>query len=728
MHTPRQSAVRLLQLMMLASIALPAAFFVFATWLNYRYTHAVADERIDRSLDILSEHSLKVFQTVERTMAEVDEVVRGLSDDQIRAQEKSLHERLAAIVAAVPQLHAVRLVDRNAQRLVTSLAYPASSDRLLAGRSFFRVEAQGDVGTYVSEVMQPLGLRRGTTHFFVLSRRRPSADGTFNGITAVGVRPDYFQQFYARLGRGPGRYYAMMRSDGAVLARHPRDANTPLQLDLTRSIFAKMRAHDPLSGLYTTMSPLDGVDRRLGYRKLPGFPIYVFAGIETSAIAGEWQDQALRHLYFGVPATLAMFLLLLLALRRTRRLHDEAERREAAEDALRHAQRLEAIGQLTGGIAHDFNNLMMVVSGNVQRMRRRMPAGEKEKYARYLDTIATASHRGENLTRQLLTFSRRQTLLPEVIDLKKWLPELRDLLSRSLRGDIQIDVAVPEADCAVKVDQNELELALLNLAVNARDAMRHGGTLSIAAHAVELADEVGQEGLRGDFVCIRVADTGAGIPTDVLPRVFEPYFTTKDVGSGTGLGLSQVYGFAKQSGGAATISSTPGAGTAVALYLPRSHEVAAKTSPPVSRTTAPPSVAELPESRKVLLVEDNADVADVCMSYFQQIGYEVRRCQTGQEALEALENDSGFELVFSDILMPGLMNGLDLARLVRERFPQLSVVLTTGYSESAQVAVRAGFVVLQKPFDISAFDRAVSKALGGTDEERAAEQLGAMTG
>jgi two-component system NtrC family sensor kinase len=570
--------------------------------------------------------------------------------------------------------------------------------------------------------MQPLGLRRGTTHFFVLSRRRPEADGMFNGVTVVAVRPDYFQQFYARLARLPGRYYSMMRSDGALLARYPYDANTPLQLDLTASIFEKMRAHNPLSGLYTAVSQLDGVDRRLGYRNLPGFPIYVLAGIETSAIAGEWRDQVLRHLYFGIPATLAMFLLLLLALRRTRRLHDEAERREAAEDALRHAQRLEAIGQLTGGVAHDFNNLMMIVSGNVQRMRRRMLGSEKEKYARYLDTIASVSQRGENLTRQLLTFSRRQTLMPEVIDLTKWLPELTDLLGRSLRGDIEIDVAVPEADCAVKVDQNELELALLNLAVNARDAMPHGGTLSIAARAVELTDEAGQEGLRGDFVCIRVADTGAGIPADALPRVFEPYFTTKDVSSGTGLGLSQVYGFAKQSGGAATISSIPGAGTAVALYLPRSHEVSVNTSPPVSRSTAPPSAANLPETRKVLLVEDNADVADVCMSYFQQIGYEVRRCQSGQEALKALENDSGFELVFSDILMPGLMNGLDLATVVRDRFPELSVVLTTGYSEGAQVAVRAGFIVLQKPFDISALDQAISKAFGGNDEERPAKQ------
>ncbi len=258
------------------------------------------------------------------------------------------------------------------------------------------------------------------------------------------------------------------------------------------------------------------------------------------------------------------------ALQRTRRLHDEAERREAAEAALRQAQRLEAIGQLTGGVAHDFNNLLMIVSGSAQRLRRDVT---DEKQLRLLDMIANATQRGESLTRQLLAFSRRQTLQPSAIDLSERLPKVKDMLSRSLRGDIEIRVVVPDRHCTVKVDPSELELALLNLAFNARDAMPSGGTLIITAKPVVLRGKAAEEGLHGEFVAVRVADTGAGIPPDVLSRVFEPFFTTKEEGKGTGLGLSQVYGFARQSGGTATITSTVGRGTAVTLFLPRTWEV-----------------------------------------------------------------------------------------------------------------------------------------------------------
>jgi two-component system NtrC family sensor kinase len=244
-----------------------------------------------------------------------------------------------------------------------------------------------------------------------------------------------------------------------------------------------------------------------------------------------------------------------------------------AEGALHQAQQLQAIGQLTGGVAHDFNNLLMVVSGSVQRLRRHL---KDDKHLQLLDAIAKATERGESLTRQLLTFSRRQTLQPSVIDLAERLPEIKDMLSRSLRGDIEIRVGVPRRPCTVKVDPSELELALLNLAVNARDAMPSGGTLTISAKPVVLRGKAGEEGLTGEFIAIRFADTGTGIAADVLPRVFEPFFTTKDVGKGTGLGLSQVYGFARQSGGAATIASSARRGTVVTLFLPRTWETPAR--------------------------------------------------------------------------------------------------------------------------------------------------------
>jgi two-component system, NtrC family, sensor kinase len=407
------------------------------------------------------------------------------------------------------------------------------------------------------------------------------------------------------------------------------------------------------------------------------------------------------HLIFGLPATLLLLVIIGIALRRTRRLHDEAERREAAESALRQAQRLEAIGQLTGGVAHDFNNLLMIVSGSVHRLRRELTS---EQHVRLLDMIMNATNRGESLTRQLLAFSRRQMLNPAVIDLTQRLPELKEMLSRSLRGDIATEVIVPEGTCAVKVDPSEFELALLNLAVNARDAMPHGGSLTITAMPQVLKGGAQAEGLAGEFVAIRIADTGVGIPAETLPHVFEPFFTTKEVGRGTGLGLSQVYGFAKQSGGTVAVASTVGQGTVITLYLPRTHEVPAATV-----GQAKPQ-AETPGAGKALLVEDNAEVAEVAAAYLRQLGYTVKRAANGREALEVLASDCGIDLVFSDILMPGGMNGLDLGLTIRRHYPGIPVLLVTGYSDSVRDAVQHGFSVLQKPFDIAELEKKVREA------------------
>jgi two-component system, NtrC family, sensor kinase len=318
--------------------------------------------------------------------------------------------------------------------------------------------------------------------------------------------------------------------------------------------------------------------------------------------------------------------------------------------------------------------------------------------------ISNATSRGETLTRQLLAFSRRQMLTPSVIDLAQRLPAFREMLDRSLRGDIATAVAVAGEGCAVKVDPSEFELALLNLAVNARDAMPNGGSLDITAKPVVLDGNAAAEGLQGEFVAIRVADTGNGISPDVLPHVFEPFFTTKDVGKGTGLGLSQVYGFAKQSGGTATVTSIVGRGTVVMLYLPRTREPPAVAAPHPEPESAPARAGN------VLLVEDNPEVAEVGTAYLQQLGYMVKQVASAHEALELLGNDPKIDLVFADILMPGGMTGLELGRAIRQRYHGMPVLLATGYSDSARDAVQQGFVVLQKPFDLAALEQGLRDA------------------
>ncbi len=374
--------------------------------------------------------------------------------------------------------------------------------------------------------------------------------------------------------------------------------------------------------------------------------------------------------------------------------------RKRAEDALRRSQRLEAMGQLTGGVAHDFNNLLMVIAGAADRLGRSV---RDEKTTRALEMIATAVKRGKDLTSHLLSFARQQTFETTVLDLMEMLPKFEEMLKRSLRGDIEIRTIMEGGPCRVQVDQGELELALLNLGVNARDAMPDGGILSLAIRRVELSGGDHIDGLRGAFVAIELADTGIGIPAEALTRVFDPFFTTKEPGKGTGLGLSQVYGFAKQSGGMATIHSEPGHGTKITVYLP------ATDAPAQIQQTPAPIDGGAPRLGKgaALLVEDNKEVAAILSEYLEQLGFAVDHAWNGSEALHSLRSRGSYNLVVTDILMPGSVTGLELARIVRENYSDALILLTTGYSARAQEAVVEGFSVLQKPYNLQALSEAI---------------------
>jgi two-component system, NtrC family, sensor kinase len=373
--------------------------------------------------------------------------------------------------------------------------------------------------------------------------------------------------------------------------------------------------------------------------------------------------------------------------------------RKRAEEALRQSQRMEAIGQLTGGVAHDFNNLLMVISGAAEKLKR---SGADKGASTPLDMIATAVKRGQKLTGHLLSFARRQTLEAAVIDFTEFLPNMGEMLKRSLRGDIEIKMVPPDCPCRVRVDPGELELALLNLGVNARDAMSDGGAVSLAVRRCRLSGQAEVDGLSGDFVVVELKDSGAGIAPDILPRVFDPFFTTKGAGKGTGLGLSQVYGFAKQSGGTAVIRSKLGQGTTVSIYLPATED-------PVQTDPKPTAVEVQARVGKgtALLVEDNEDVAGVSAAYLEQLGYTVDVALNGSDALRKIQNGRSYDLVFSDILMPGSVAGLELARLVRANRPNIPILLTTGYSSKAQEAVREGFSILPKPYDAGSLSKAI---------------------
>jgi signal transduction histidine kinase len=387
-------------------------------------------------------------------------------------------------------------------------------------------------------------------------------------------------------------------------------------------------------------------------------------------------------------------------------LQREMIERQHAENALHQSQQLEALGKLTGGVAHDFNNLLLILSTNLYLLREQLGGSESEPQ---LASMERAVARGESLTRHLLTFGRRQALQPRPIDLRSQMAKAAELLRRSLREDIEIRLDVPAATWPIDIDPSEFELAIINLALNARDAMPEGGVLSISARNETLGENgKAVEALEGDFVVIAVSDTGRGIPPAIVARVFEPFFTTKEVGKGTGLGLSQVYGFAKQSGGDAVVSSEEGRGTTVTLFLPR-----AKRAPAVSSGDVAPGAGAAAgggPKATVLLTEDNAEVAEVSAALLRGLGYAVRVATSAQQALDTLDAGETVDLVFSDVVMPGGMNGLDLARTLRARYPGLPVLLTTGYGTQQQVT-KSGFPLLLKPYRPKALAGAIETLL-----------------
>jgi signal transduction histidine kinase/CheY-like chemotaxis protein len=383
-------------------------------------------------------------------------------------------------------------------------------------------------------------------------------------------------------------------------------------------------------------------------------------------------------------------------------LHHQIEQRERAEEALRQSQKMEAMGQLTGGVAHDFNNLLMVASGALDLIERTQ---DSERRAMLRQGVRQALERGAGLTRQLLAFSRRSPLRSEVVDLGRQIEGMRLLLERSLREDIAVRFDIPPGLKPVELDPAQLEVAVLNIAVNARDAMPAGGQITLAARNLPGFSIDGEE---GDFVELSVTDTGEGMAPETVRRVFEPFFTTKPVGKGTGLGLSQVYGFSRASGGTVRIVSAPGQGASINLYFPASAKPLTQAPPPPTSTPAPP-----PPGR-VLLVEDDDAVAAAVSAMLTELGYQVVRATDAASALAILGHGSApIDLVFSDMVMPGAMDGAALAEMVLERRPGLPVVLTTGFSEAAEAAASKGLTVLPKPYRIEELGAVLAAARSG---------------
>jgi len=376
---------------------------------------------------------------------------------------------------------------------------------------------------------------------------------------------------------------------------------------------------------------------------------------------------------------------------RTRELEAEIGRREATQAALIQAQRMEAFGQLTGGVAHDFNNLLTIITGNLELLGE---AGDRDAARQLLKRAADAADMGAALTKRLLTFARRRRLMPQVLDLNDLVLGLMEILKRSIGEPITLTTILAGDLWKTRVDPSEVENAILNLAINARDAMPDGGALIVETRNVPAAALPFDGGGR-DFVLIAVADTGEGMSPEVLERAFEPFFSTKEPGRGTGLGLSTVYGFAEQSDGHAIIESAVGRGTTVKLFLPRSDEASDRAAQ--SSEAVPLSEA----SETVLVVEDNDEVRELTLQRVEGLGYVALEAESGPAAIRIMERGDPIDLVLTDIAMAGGMSGYDLARWIGERMPKIRVVLTTGYAAEEvrrDIAAHGGNPILRKPY------------------------------
>ena len=392
-----------------------------------------------------------------------------------------------------------------------------------------------------------------------------------------------------------------------------------------------------------------------------------------------------------------------------RQLIDQIRERESVESTLRQMQRLEAVGQLTSGVAHDFNNLLTVILGNLGFVEKGLDAaGLDGKLSQRLGYMRSAAERGAKLTDQLLSFSRRQRLEPKPLDLNETVVGMRDLLQSTMGGTTRIETRLQRSLWSAMVDPTQLELAVLNLAINARDAMQVGGSLTVATENVLLGPPLcPEEPPTGEYVCVGVSDTGTGMSEDVRAKVFEPFFTTKEIGKGSGLGLSQVLGFAKQSGGGVRIQSRLGEGTSVHIYLPKAEATAVKAVP---EATAKPST-ETFRGAAILLVDDDNEVREVTRAMLHDQGHRVLEAGSGGAALDILEREPGVELLILDFAMPG-MNGAEVARLAHAQWPHLPVLFVTGFVDRGGLAGVDEDHIIAKPFSPDELAEKVRLALG----------------
>jgi len=689
-----RDAIRPLQLLLAAAIATPVLLFCGAAWLNYRGTFADAQVNIRRLADVAAQQAQTVFQTDAFAADRIADHTATMTWEQI-AQSAELHEFLKQIKASLPQATEVRMIAPDGRIAATDARFPALG-MAAEPPPDFRVNRANSDALLISSVARDT--LDGQFEFIVA---RPKPDRTApGGLIEIVMNPAYFSKFYAALAEERDSGTSLMRDDGVLLARDP-PASGSVKFAAATPLMQAIQG-GPVFGSFIGGSAADGTERMYAYERVGDFPIYIVAGMDRANIVGAWARLMGSHLIYGIPVTLSLIAATMIALHRTRQAAAEVDRRAEVEEQYRQAQKMEAIGQLTGGVAHDFNNLLTVILGSLEQLQRLVTA---EPARRLIQAATRGAERGARLTQSLLSFARRQSLRPETVNLNRVIKEFGDLLRGAAGDRVQIQFLLSPTVDPCRVDPAQFQAALLNLVVNARDAMpEDGGRVSIETDSVTLGTGSGIGVAPGRYVRVTVNDTGSGMAPDVLERAFEPFYTTKEVGRGSGLGLSQVYGFVKQSGGHIELSSEPGVGTTVRLYLPRADDVPNERAETLARTAAA-------KAETVLVVEDDAELREMVADSLRSLGYRVLTADNAPAALALAEREPRVDLLFSDYSMPQGMLGDELARRARSLKPGLKVLLTSGYAVSEPQTGAADFSLLQKPYRPDELARAIRQAL-----------------
>jgi two-component system NtrC family sensor kinase len=579
---PQRRLVWTSRLLLVAAVAVPLLLLTLAAWQNFRLVQLEAKQRVTIEAGQLHEHALSAIETYALILAWIDDRIRGLDWDRIE-HDGELH-RFLSNLETLPQIGAVLVIDPRGQLRASGSPFPAAAADV-SNRDAFVAQRDRDAGIFIGRAHVDQLTRLSD---FDISRRRSTPDESFDGVIIISANPGYFANFFSTISRDENFSALLLRDDGSVLVRYP-PLPSPRVFSSETPVMRAIAA-EPDRGSFWGRGGIDGIERLFGYQRIGEYPLYVAFGIPRQGVLTLWRANLVDYLLFAIPASLGLFCMTLFAVRQlqqqrvatwrwratARRLNREMHRRTRVEAELHQSQKMEALGQLTGGVAHDFNNLLTVLQGCLEMLSGRQR--EPTLQARVEMALATVE-RGERLASQLLAFARRQPLTVARLDLNDTLRQMAELMARTVGSKVRVETDLAPDLWPIDADATQLELAVINLAINSRDAMPEGGVLMVRTFKTTLPK--GALGEAGDFVGLEISDTGAGMPPEILARAFEPFFTSKGPGKGTGLGLSLVYGFARQSGGSASIRSEVGRGTTVTLLLPRAREAGTSDEPGV---------------------------------------------------------------------------------------------------------------------------------------------------